>query len=168
MRIHPTWLTVVALAVVVAACGDDDAATTEATEAPTTTAATTTTTEAPPTTSTTLPPIGEPFTTDSVLEIEGSTDIEGDGTAEIRITEDNKLLTSLNGRVPVVDGMTCPLCMRNQILGPGVRLELPLDGGESVFIVVGEEGATLEKVGAGYRLVAGESWLVTDPSALEG
>ena len=168
MRNRSSWLIAAVLMVAVAACGDDDATPTDATEAPTTTVAATTTTDAPTTTTTTLPPIGQPFTADAVLEIEGFTDIEGDGTAEIRITEDDKLLTSLNGMVPVVDGMTCPLCMRNLILGPGVRLELPLDSGDSVFIVVGDEGATLEKVGSGYRLVSGEAWLVTDPSVLEG
>ena len=99
------------------------------------------------------------------------TDIVGSGTASISLTDDGKLRTSLNGTIPVVDGKTCHLCMDNLILGPGVVLELPLSGpgfveGDSVFIVVGDDGATLLKVGAGYRLIEGEAWLVTDPSLL--
>lgn len=184
---------VMTLLVVAVGCGGgDEAATTEAAEttiAPTTTAPTTTTTS---TTTTTLPPIGTPFTTDAVLEVPGMPAFVGDGYVAVEMADEEGMINIfVNGTVPVEDGKTCMQCMGRLSLDGGVAVAVEglfrttssqgvsvsinnmaltgpmLPESSELFIVAGPEGARLEKVGSGFRLIEGAAWLVTDRSLIE-
>lgn len=138
---------------------------------------------------TTLPPIGTPFQMDTVLSVSGISEVVGQGTLAMTVSEeDGKVELLIDGTAPVVNGETCNFCMVTLELGPGavaadtlftnhpsegVRAEVSLaligpmfPDEATLFIVAGEQGAVLEKEGAGFRLVEGEAWLVTDRSLI--
>jgi hypothetical protein len=175
-----------ALVLGIAGCagGDDESAAPAATaEVVTTTTSTTTTT--------TLPAIGTPFQMDTVLSVSGISEIVGQGTLALTVAEeDGQVKLSIDGAVPVVDGETCQFCVATLELGPGAVAAAdalfsnrPSDGvsaemsgnligpmfpeDATLFIVAGDEGAVLEKEGAGFRLVEGDAWLVTDRGLID-
>jgi len=128
---------------------------------------------------------------DTVLSVSGISEIVGQGTLALTAAEeDGQVKLSIDGAVPVVDGETCQFCVATLELGPGAVAAAdslfsnrPSDGvsaemsgnligpmfpeDATLFIVAGDEGAILEKEGAGFRLVEGEAWLVTDRSLID-
>jgi len=176
-------LVTAALVLAVSACGgedDNEAASTEPTTATSTTS----------TTTTTVPPIGTPFETDTVLPVSGISEIVGSGSLEVTLSEEaGKVELSISGTVPVVNDETCMFCMNRLTLGPGavaadtlftnrssqgvsVEVDMGVIGptlpdSATQFIVAGDEGAVLEKVGGGFRLTSGQAWLVTDRSVID-
>lgn len=128
------------------------------------------------------------FTTDRVLEVEGISEIVGQGTIGFSLgDEPETVIIELDAiDVPIVDGMGCIFCVSRVELAPDVSVAVPgffqesPPGGDyeavsqsatlsmvgplrpdtaSGFIVAGAEGAVLEKVGAGFRLISGSARL---------
>ncbi len=184
-----TLLMAGALAVSLGSCGGtvEGETASRTTPAGTQPAPATTATTSP---TTTIPPIGTPFEMDELVMVDGVSSIAGTGTLKVTLGEESGWVElSIDGSVPVVDGRTCEFCMETLELGPGavvaadlfndheaqgtrVDLTVGLMGpmfpdGSSLFIVAGEEGAMLEKDGAGFRLTSGTAWLVTDRSLID-
>lgn len=158
----------VVLVALVTACGDGDGEV-EGPIVDETVATTTTTTLAP---ATTQAPMGVPFTAEEVLQVPGISDVVGSGTIVFAIEDGNMRTEFQTVSVPAVDGkIVCPNCAGSIVMGADVILssETFLDPdykGEPWYIVAGPGGATLEKVGAGFRLVEGEAFLVDNLSLI--
>lgn len=124
-------------------------------------------------TTTTQAPIGTPFTTEGALEVPGISDVVGSGSLIFTTRDGQQLVEFQNVSVPAVDGkIVCPNCAGSIVMDSDVILSAetfhdPDYSGEIWYIVAGPEGATLDKVGAGFRLVEGSAFLVDDLSSID-
>ena len=147
------------------------------------------TAQAPTATPTKVPPTpgpGPAFDIDEVMEIPDIAQPVGDGSCNFRESnEPGMLLTIINGTIPVVNGETCFCCVKEIRISPNLRVPLatffgprqqpgnsmvmnnmqitgPMENESGKYIVSGSDGAVLEKVGAGFRLVSGLAFYVED------
>lgn len=147
------------------------------------------TAQAPTATPSPIPPTpgpGPAFDLGEVMKIPDVAQPVGDGTCRFsEADEPGMILTTINGLIPVVNGETCICCVDQIHIGPNLRVPLaPFFGsreqpGTSMFfdfmqlkgpmahesgkyIVSGPDGASLKKVGAGFRLVSGLAFYVEE------
>jgi hypothetical protein len=140
-------------------------------------------TSTPTPTAVPTPGPGPAFELDTVMDIPGISAIVGEGSCIYSLADEpGKITIAINGTVPVVKGMTCWFCMNQIIIGPNLRVgisnftEEPNQGASislenmqllgpmveetESHILSGPDGAVLEKVGAGFRLVSGLAYFV--------
>lgn len=125
---------------------------------------------------------GPAFELDTVMDIPGISAIVGEGSCIYSLADEpGKITITIDGTVPVVKGMTCWSCVNQITIGPNLRIAIsnfteyasqgmsttidmslvgPMIEETESHILSGPDGAVLEKVGAGFRLVSGLAYFV--------